>query len=587
MTHRRGKLYVLEGCDGVGKTTLANAFASALSAMKTECLSLSFPGRTPRTLGSVVYELHHRTDGMVSSVSNTSLQTLHVAAHIDLLESTLLPALHAGKTVVLDRFWWSVLAYGSVAGVPSAALKLMVELEQQVWGKYQPDAVFLVRRDVVDQRATDAHRKLHRAYESIARQQMGRYAVHQIANDDAVPAVVLSMLRLAGIEEAQPDASIGKAQQFEGEVSSPKQAKPKRGLSDRSFLPAKPTVVFDTYWRFAAERQSIFFRRLAGLSQPWTSDPILIKHKFTNVYRASDRVSQYLIRHVIYSAEHEYEDAFFRILLFKVFNKIETWELLENAFGGVSYREFSIDRYDRVLSAARRSGHAIYSGAYIMPSGGGGHASKHRMHLGLLDQMMRDELPEKAFGARSLQAVFELLKAYPTMGDFLAYQYAIDLNYSRHMSHSENDFVIPGPGARDGLRKCFSDMGGLNEAELIRFVADRQDHEFERLGVEFMRLGGRPLQLIDCQNLFCEVDKYSRVRHPEFSGHTGRTRIKQVYHAQRVLPTPWYPPKWGINEAVAKQVADGMQNRLQPDHSPLNNSEPTPRKQQMSLWRRT
>ena len=29
--------------------------------------------------------------------------------------------------------------------------------------------------------------------------------------------------------------------------------------------------------------------------------------------------------------------------------------------------------------------------------------------------------------------------------------------------------------------------------------------------VEFRDLWGRPLQLIGCQNLFCEVDKYARV----------------------------------------------------------------------------
>src|SRR5258707_9985183 len=39
----------------------------------------------------------------------------------------------------------------------------------------------------------------------------------------------------------------------------------------------------------------------------------------------------------------------------------------------------------------------------------------------------------------------------------------------------------------------------------------------------------RRLQLIDCQNLFCEVDKYARVAHPNIAGRTGRTRIKQKF----------------------------------------------------------
>ena len=95
----------------------------------------------------------------------------------------------------------------------------------------------------------------------------------------------------------------------------------------------KPTKVFDTYWRFAAERQAIFYRRLQGRSDRWTSDPILQNYRFTNAYRAADRVSQYLIREVQYgSGDHKTRRrVFFRTLLFKIFNRIETWDALECA----------------------------------------------------------------------------------------------------------------------------------------------------------------------------------------------------------------------------------------------------------------
>src|SRR6266851_1295327 len=111
---------------------------------------------------------------------------------------------------------------------------------------------------------------------------------------------------------------------------------------------ARPSAVYDTYWRFAAERQRIFFERLAGAPPPWTGDPILARYKFTNAYRASDRVSQYLIRRVIYRSDLPASDdeVFFRILLFKLFNKIETWQLLERALGGIHYAEYRFDRID-------------------------------------------------------------------------------------------------------------------------------------------------------------------------------------------------------------------------------------------------
>src|SRR5579871_3589055 len=56
----------------------------------------------------------------------------------------------------------------------------------------------------------------------------------------------------------------------------------------RHLAPAVVSEVYDTYWRFAAERQSIFFRRTRGTPPPWTTDPVLATYKFTNAYRASD-----------------------------------------------------------------------------------------------------------------------------------------------------------------------------------------------------------------------------------------------------------------------------------------------------------
>lgn len=315
--------------------------------------------------------------------------------------------------------------------------------------------------------------------------------------------------------------------------------------------PYKTTVVYETYWRLAAERQAIFFKRIQGLPFPWTTDPILKKYKFTNAYRASDRVSQYLIRNVIYHGDNSTKEVFFRIMLFKLFNRIETWKLLEKKFGEITYEEYSFERYDEILTSALGRGR-VFSGAYIMPSGisSFGYRRKHRNILRLIEKMMKDDLPIKISETKSMQQVFEILHSYPMIGDFLAYQLATDINYSKVTNFSETDFVVPGPGARDGIRKCFLSLGGLNEVEIIRFLMDRQEKEFEHYDLEFKSLWGRRLQLIDCQNLFCEVDKYARLAHPEVAGRSKRKRIKQKYEIDPVPIEYWYPPKWGINERV-------------------------------------
>lgn len=308
----------------------------------------------------------------------------------------------------------------------------------------------------------------------------------------------------------------------------------------------KATTVFDTYWRFASLRQDLFMRRVAGKPPPWTEDPVLANYRFTNVYRAADRVSQYLISNVLYRGEQTASEIFFRALLFKFFNKIETWEHLESELGALSWKAFEFERYAKVLDEVALRREAIYSAAYIMPSPAFGHSRKHRNHLQLLEYMMRDGAPLRIEKSRSLREAFEILRAYPSLGDFLAFQFTIDLNYSQMLDFSEMEFVKAGPGARSGIRKCFADTDGLDDADVIRAVTEMADREFGRLGLSFSTLWGRPLQLIDCQNLFCEVDKYARVLHPDFSGVAGRKRIKQRF-VPKVRPLPQrYPPKWGI-----------------------------------------
>jgi hypothetical protein len=318
-----------------------------------------------------------------------------------------------------------------------------------------------------------------------------------------------------------------------------------------------PTPVFDTYWRFAAERQRIYLARLRGSPFPWTSDPILAQHRFTNCYRASDRVSQDLILNVIYSGDQAWEEVFFRTILYKLFNRSSTWYRLCEELGVPAWKSFRFDEYNRVLSDAFAEGERLYSAAYVIPPPNLGEARKHANHLRLIELMMTRSTPARVADAKSLRDVFEILRSFPAFGNFLAYQFAIDLNYAAALDFDEMEFVVPGPGARDGIRKCFGVAADGIEAEIIRYVADTQEEHFSRLGLSFETLGGRCLKLIDCQNLFCEVDKYARIAHPNIAGISGRTNIKQSYRQDTQPLTAWFPPKWGINERMAALTRSG------------------------------
>jgi hypothetical protein len=300
-----------------------------------------------------------------------------------------------------------------------------------------------------------------------------------------------------------------------------------------------PTTVFDAYWRFAAERLAMYTRRLSDPEGPWTADPILQRFRFTNTYRACDRVTQYLLKEVQYRDDRPEsgDEVFFRTLLFKIFNKVETWELLERRLGPIVWASVDLNEV----------------AAYIMPSPDLGKVRKHSNHLMLLSRMMNDDVPKLLSQSGSLREAYQLILGYPGLGRFLAFQCAIDLNYSTLLDFEEQDFVVAGPGALDGISKCFEGPIRLTAEDVIHQVAESQERHFARLDLDFDGLLGRRLMPIDCQNLFCEISKYSRVAFPDFAGSSGRTRIKQGFAQGRdPLPEPFFPPKWNLPAPASK-----------------------------------
>ena len=321
--------------------------------------------------------------------------------------------------------------------------------------------------------------------------------------------------------------------------------------------------IYSTFWRFAAERQAIFHRRAAGFPPPWTDDPILTRYRFTNAYRASDRVSQYLIQRVIYLRHAPSppelftpEEVFFRTVLFKLFNLPSTWEFLCSRQGAIpTWADWSArGGYDHTLALldlASECRMTLINPAYMMPGGNNvyGHRTKRGDFLGLLWHLMTTGVPSRLASATNMGQAFQILRSQRMLGNFLAYQLATDLAYSPVFDWSEMDFVEAGPGALDGLSKVFNSLGNVAPNDAIRMLTHLQEYEFHPRELTFLNLWGRPLQLIDVQNLLCEISKYTRASHPHVVGASGRTNIKQTFKPSKEPPVNyWFPPKWGINE---------------------------------------
>jgi hypothetical protein len=307
--------------------------------------------------------------------------------------------------------------------------------------------------------------------------------------------------------------------------------------------------VYRACWQFAAERQHIFLRRAHGAPQPWTDNDILRQYKFCNAYRASDRVSQYLIRHVIYGEDVGSDDLLMRIVLFRLFSRIETWRALEDELGPLTLPTLRGKRLEPTLERLQACG-PIYTSAFILCANKAfGFDRKYLNHLELVRTMFgRRALPRVVAQARSLRDVYEALLRYPLLGPFMAYQLAIDINYATLVDFDEDEFTVPGPGAERGIRKIFPAARRRDMATVIHWMTANQESEAARVGVELPSLFGRRLHAIDCQNLFCELDKYARVAFPELK--SSRKRIKAAFRPKAEPIGLFYPPKWGINSSL-------------------------------------
>ena len=316
-------------------------------------------------------------------------------------------------------------------------------------------------------------------------------------------------------------------------------------MGNKRVVPNDETLRY--YFYFIQERMRIFWNKYENKAH-LTDDPILQEYKFTNVYRACDRVSQYLIRNVIYKDLKMYspEDVLLRTLVFKVYNRIETWEYLCK-LSDITINNFNVEKLSALLSQRQQSA-PIFSNAYMMAGSHFDYPSiktKHQLWLQIIeDELIKKRGVSKILKAKSMEEVYNLLREYPLIGDFLAYQYTIDLNYTPYLNFDEDSFVKAGVGAVRGIKKCFQSYGDSYEDAIVY----THDH-FEELQVrygfaDFLPLPNRKLKLIDLQNCFCETDKYLRAKLPELK--VGNVRIKQHYKPSRGKIDYYFPDKWGV-----------------------------------------
>lgn len=142
-------IYIFEGIDNVGKTTIIHALQKRLDeTTNVECINIAFPGHEPRTLGNLVYQIHHNEEQYFDvPINEASLQLLHVASHIDLIQRKLEPLSNSKCVILLDRFWWSTYVYGIAGDLEEDIIKAILAPELFFWKNINIKKIFLLERN--------------------------------------------------------------------------------------------------------------------------------------------------------------------------------------------------------------------------------------------------------------------------------------------------------------------------------------------------------------------------------------------------------------------------------------------------------
>lgn len=101
-----GKLVVLEGTEGAGKTTQIRLLAERLTAAGIECVAVREPGGTP--VGDAIREILLHPEQEITPATEA---LLFMSSRAELVAREILPSLVQGMVVLVDRFFLSTYAY--------------------------------------------------------------------------------------------------------------------------------------------------------------------------------------------------------------------------------------------------------------------------------------------------------------------------------------------------------------------------------------------------------------------------------------------------------------------------------------------
>lgn len=290
-------------------------------------------------------------------------------------------------------------------------------------------------------------------------------------------------------------------------------------------------------YNFIKRRYIIHLRKdVLKKDPPWTTDEVLKNFRFTNIRREHDKESKWVIEHIANNPELSYEDKLLNVILFRLYNKHETAELISMPFKFSQTPDWNPEWYRSLFEAAlvedpkrvffTAAFHTVGMKNTLKRVTGESYAPMRILKF--IKILINEGLVDDIKACVNQQEVYQTLTDYNGIGRFLAYQFYVDMTYIAEFPFSENEFTVAGPGCVMGLNYLFENRDGMTYEECLFWLRDNLDRLFvEELGKDWdakrvfwdLPEEDRCFNVMSLENCFCELSKYIRAK-----DGTGRPR---------------------------------------------------------------
>lgn len=291
----------------------------------------------------------------------------------------------------------------------------------------------------------------------------------------------------------------------------------------KDYIPSAKPIINDyslsKYYYYMKSRNDIYIKKeILKEDPPWTDDVILRDNSFTCVKRQFDRTTKWLIDNIINNKDISYADRVWRTIIFRLYNKIETAEII-----GLS----DLDFWDRITESSEildNTPRDPFGKAYKIirlkysyrDKYNGGWKSSVLCHINYLRDIQNGLVPRELDSKSPIDTIRYLEENIRGVGDFIAYQVYCDLCYINEFPMTTNDFVLAGPGCVTGLNMLVNDYNGLSYTQFLFWLRDNIDIIFKNLDPEYsvdkffyyLPENMRYWDLQDIENSGCEFSKY-------------------------------------------------------------------------------